>query len=75
VIPENYYLRMAAEYEMKAGEASNFIEKCALQDVAQAYHDVALYAVSKNARGRDDDADVQALAERMVANGHQDQGF
>jgi len=64
---QNFYLRRAFEYEVKARAADNLAEKCALMDTARAYRDVALYArVNKAGVSKETDTAIQALAERMT---------
>ena len=64
---QNFYLRRAFEYEVKARAADDHAEKCALMDTAQAYRDVALYArVNKTGVSQETDTAIQALAERMT---------
>ena len=66
---QNFYLRRAYEYEGKAHAADNLAEKCALEDAAQAYRDISLYAHAKSAGlSKETDAEVQALAERMTGS-------
>ena len=65
---QNFYLRRAFEYEVKARAADNLAERFALMDTVQAYRDLALYArVNKTGVSKETDAEVQTLAERMTA--------